>query len=213
MADIVCFPPPPLPEVGFWANFLEFKLSDAINSVIALMSVLMAVLVYRYQKDKDSRDYAQQNSQQILAAAHQLEEKRRQNEQDERVARQEWIRLLLIEPNREYVLNFFRELEKGMDTLKHPPILDASKRLVRNTLEKALNEFEHRFLTYFESIDISASEENNILFDDLRDNLTNLVASADDNNYMQQHKELINLILKTRNTFLSNLYRFSFATN
>lgn len=213
MADIVCFPPPPIPETDFWNKFLEFKLSDAINSVIALMSVLMAFFVYRYQVRKDNQDYAHQNSQQIISAAHQLKEKRRQAEQDERVAKQEWIRLLLIEPNREYILKFFRDLEEGAVSLKTGIALDDSKGIIRDTLEKLINEFEQRFLTYFESIDMDASEENTILFDNLRDDINAIIILTDSENNIRQHKALLNTIIRSRNLFLSNLYKFSFATS
>ncbi|TGE26921.1 hypothetical protein [Hymenobacter metallicola] len=219
MHIVFYIPPAPVPEPGFW----EFKLSDAINSIIALMSVLIAFFVYRYQQDKDKRDYEQQRLEQHRAAlikqeeqeraAHiQTQEQVRAAQQQERIAKQEWVRLLLIEPNREYILSFFTDLEEAMAVMNATPVLPVSRKRAVEATHRLLNEFERRFLTYFDSIDHDVANENKAIFDELRDTLIDTLAVFTDEDYITQHKSLITSILTARNSFLSKLYTFSFAT-
>lgn len=177
-------------EPGFWAKFWEFKLSDAIST----LSVVVALVVYIYQRRKDARDATRQ---QIEAG---------------RIARQQWIWLMLLEPNRDYVLDFFTRLEHALAPMNHAQVRTEERTIARLAVESLLNEFERRFLSYFDSIDAGLASENELLFDELRTNLTRGLALFTGNNYFVEHKQLVSLVLRARSAFLSKLYTYSFAT-
>lgn len=180
----------PVAEPGFWQKFLEFKLSDAIST----LSVVVALLVYLYQRRKDARDAKQQG----LEAA--------------RTARQQWVWLMLLEPNRDYILSFFTRLEHALLPMNHPQVRLEERTQTRLAVENLLNEFERRFLTYFDSIDPLLAAENEDLFDTLRTDLTQGLSAFTGADYFVEHKQLVGLVLAGRSSFLSKLYAFSFAT-
>lgn len=180
----------PAAEPGFWQKFLEFKLSDAIST----LSVVVALLVYLYQRRKDARDAKEQG---IVAA---------------RTARQQWVWLMLLEPNRDYILSFFTRLEHALLPMNHPQVRLDERIQIRLEVENLLNEFERRFLTYFDSIDPQLADANEVLFDQLRTDLTQGLAAFTGANYFEEHKQLVGLVLAGRSSFLSKLYKFSFAT-
>ena len=175
---------------GFWSEFWEFKFSDAIST----LSVVVALIVYIYQRKKDASDTV------------------RQQAEAGRIARQQWIWLMLLEPNRAYVLGFFTRLEHALASMNHAKVRTEERTKARLEVESLLNEFERKFLSYFDGIDTGLASEYEELFDTLRTDLTRGLATFTDTNYFIEHKQLVSLVLRARSSFLSKLYTYSFAT-
>lgn len=167
-------------------------LRDVTNTIIAAMSMLVAFLVYRYQRTQDERATAESARQQ------------------ERTTRLEWVRLLIIEPNRDYILEFFLHLERTLGGANHAPLRLDERIQVASELDMHFREFDRRFLSYFDSINLLATHSSHRqLIEDLQETLSNDLDQFQDSDYLNSYRRMIQHVISCRNEFLSAIYSLS----
>lgn len=162
---------------------------DIATMVLAVASIVVAVLVFTYQKTQD-RNAAAESARQL-----------------NRTTRLEWVRLLIIEPNRDYILEFFRRLENSLQKVNHDHLSLDHKIEIASEFDGLFREFDRRFLSYFDSISlIAGASPHRQLIEALQEKLTVEVDNFVGADYVLFHRRMVQSVIKCRNQFLAALY-------
>jgi hypothetical protein len=162
---------------------------DIATMVLAVASIVVAVLVFTYQKTQD-RNAASESARQL-----------------NRTTRLEWVRLLIIEPNRDYILDFFQRLEKSLQKVNHDHLSFDQQIEIASELDGLFREFDRRFLSYFDSISLlDGSSPHRQLIEALQEGLTVELDKFVGSDYVLFHRRMVQDVIKCRNQFLAALY-------
>lgn len=164
-------------------------LRDVATLVLAIAGTVVAFLVFNYQKTQD-RNAAAESERQLS-----------------RATRLEWVRLLIIEPNRDYILAFFRRLENALQKINHDPFTFDNRLEMTSELDGLFREFDRRFLSYFDSITLLAQvSPHRALIEQLQEKMTVEVDAFSGYDHVATHRRMVQQVLACRNQFLAALY-------
>lgn len=166
-------------------------IADYSNIIVAIATLALGWYIFVYERRRDSHDRIDR------------ELERRRN------IRLEWFKAAIIQPNLDYIYDFYGDLFDIIKPLKQPGITLAEKSIILQEIKNHGADFRQKFIDLVGAVDESLRSRIQTRLDELVDVLTNNIF---DEGINLSHPPVYNeKIEKPVNTSKSDLFKLLFS--
>jgi hypothetical protein len=171
------------------SSFLDVKIGDIANILIAVLTIGLSFYVFVYQRKKDKADQLNFLQQSILST------------------RLEMYKILIIEPNISNLYTLIDSISATIQTLNGVTITPAIKTSTINTLDISFNDFESKFIDLLGAINSNHYNQMLNLYDIMRDDISDRINQLP-NTAISPLDDISNSFSINKNNFINAIYKF-----